>query len=98
MPCSSQIRSKMCWRRYFAHYLTTARACGVGFILDTATWRANADWGRKLGYGPQDLDRLNREAVALAVELRDTQGPKAPPIVINVPSGRGGTATRPTSG
>ena len=70
-------------RRYFAPYLATARERGVGFILDTATWRANADWGRKLGYGPQDLDRLNREAVALAVELRDAQGPEAPPIVIN---------------
>jgi homocysteine S-methyltransferase len=70
-------------RRYFAPYLATARERGVGFILDTATWRANADWGRKLGYGPQDLDRLNREAVALAVELRDAQGPQAPPIVIN---------------
>ncbi len=70
-------------RRYFAPYLATARERGVGFILDTATWRANAGWGRKLGYGPQDLDRLNREAVALAVELRDAQGPEAPPIVIN---------------
>src|SRR3954447_16886968 len=35
---------------YFKPYLQTARERGVGFILDTPTWRANADWGERLGY------------------------------------------------
>ena len=35
---------------YYEKYLAIARDGGVGFVLDTATWRANADWGAKLGY------------------------------------------------
>ena len=57
-------------RRYFTPYLDLAREHGVGFVLDTATWRANPDWGARLGYGPDDLDAANRSAVALAEELR----------------------------
>lgn len=69
--------------RYFAPYLAIARERGAGFILDTATWRANPDWAAKLGYGAEELDRLNGEAVALAMRLREAQGTEAPPIVIN---------------
>ena len=34
-------------------------------VLDTATWRANADWGELLGYSAEALDEANRDAVAL---------------------------------
>lgn len=56
-------------RRYFEPFLALADRRGVPFVLDTATWRANPDWGAQLGY---DLDRLaevNRDAVAFAREL-----------------------------
>ncbi len=33
--------------RYYTRYLEIARRHGTGFVLDTATWRANADWGEK---------------------------------------------------
>ncbi|MCB8821892.1 homocysteine S-methyltransferase family protein [Microvirga rosea] len=56
-------------KRYFEPYLQTASRHGVGFILDTATWRANPDWGRKLGYTSEDLAQVNRQAVAFAREL-----------------------------
>ena len=36
-------------RAYFAPYLALARERGVGFVLDTATWRANPDWARAAG-------------------------------------------------
>ena len=32
-----------------ADYIATAREQGAGFILDTATWRANPDWGAGAG-------------------------------------------------
>jgi homocysteine S-methyltransferase len=32
--------------------------------LETPTWRANADWGARLGYDAAALDRVNRDAVA----------------------------------
>jgi homocysteine S-methyltransferase len=56
-------------RRYFEGYLAIAREHGTGFQLDTPTWRANADWGARLGYDAAALDRVNRDAVAFAREL-----------------------------
>jgi S-methylmethionine-dependent homocysteine/selenocysteine methylase len=55
---------------YSRPFLGTARSGGYGFILDTPTWRANADWGEKLGYSAEALAAVNRQAVALMDELR----------------------------
>jgi homocysteine S-methyltransferase len=57
-------------RRYFEPYLAIAREHGAGLVLDTATWRANRDWGERLGYSPDELAEANRRAVALTEELR----------------------------
>jgi homocysteine S-methyltransferase len=70
-------------RRYFAPYLALAREHGTGFVLDTATWRANPAWGAQLGYGLDDLDAANRTAVALAEEIRAGEEAKGAPVVIN---------------
>jgi len=56
---------------YFRNYLALARERGLGFIIDTATWRANPDWAAKLDVGPAALDTINRDAVRFAIELRD---------------------------
>ena len=37
-------------RRYFTPYLDLAERLGLGMVLDTPTWRANLDWGARLGY------------------------------------------------
>ena len=37
-------------RKYFRTYAALARRYKVGFILESPTWRANPDWGAKLGY------------------------------------------------
>jgi homocysteine S-methyltransferase len=60
-------------RRYFEPYLSIAARDGVGFVLDTPTWRASADWGAQLGYDDAALDRVNRDAVAFAAELRSAR-------------------------
>jgi S-methylmethionine-dependent homocysteine/selenocysteine methylase len=70
-------------REYFAPYLEIARERGAGFILDTATWRSNPDWGERLGDDAGALDRVNRDAVAFAQELRDSAGGGAGPILVN---------------
>ena len=31
-------------------YLDLAERIGTGIVLDTPTWRANLDWGARLGY------------------------------------------------
>jgi homocysteine S-methyltransferase len=59
-------------RRYFEPFLDIAREHGAAFQLDTPTWRANRDWGERLGYDRTALDRVNRYAVGFARELAAT--------------------------
>jgi len=56
-------------RSYFEPYLRLAVERRAGVVLDTPTWRANRDWGARVGYDAAALDRVNREAVAFAREL-----------------------------
>ena len=70
-------------RDYFSRYLAVAREHGAGFVLDTATWRSNPDWGALLGDDAEALDRVNREAVAFAQELRGELGDGAGPVLVN---------------
>jgi S-methylmethionine-dependent homocysteine/selenocysteine methylase len=69
-------------RDYYAPYIEIARERGVGILLDTPTWRANADWGERLGYSPEALADVNRRGVALLEELRSELGGR-PPLVIS---------------
>lgn len=68
---------------YFDAYLGLARARGLGFILDTPTWRANPDWAPQLGYDDGALMAVNRRAVAFAMGLRERWERPGQPIVIN---------------
>jgi homocysteine S-methyltransferase len=68
---------------YYIRYLEVARKHHTGFILDTPTWRANPDWGALLGYGPEELRTINRDSVALLVELRKEFQPAGFPCVIS---------------
>jgi homocysteine S-methyltransferase len=68
---------------YYTRYLDIAARNRTGFVLDTATWRANADWGEKTGYDADALKTVNRGAVDLLSELRATYEQSAMPIVIS---------------
>ncbi len=57
-------------RRYYDGYLAIARRHRLGFVIETPTWRANPDWATQLGYAADQLDAVNRSAVALAEEVR----------------------------
>ncbi len=48
----------------------SARDRGVGLVLESPTWRASPGWAAQLGYSPEQLDALNRKAIALMEELR----------------------------
>jgi homocysteine S-methyltransferase len=58
-------------RRYFTDYTAIAQRYGVGFIFDTPTWRANRDWGQKLGYSEAALADVNRRSVEFLLPIRD---------------------------
>ncbi|MBX9472989.1 homocysteine S-methyltransferase family protein [Microcella sp.] len=59
-------------RAYYDSYAAVARRAGTGLTLESPTWRANPDWGAKLGYDRAALDRVNRVAVEFLHELRDS--------------------------
>jgi len=83
-------------RAYFEPFLEIARERGLGFILETATWRANRDWGEALGYSTQALVEVNGQAVAFAQGLREAAD-GAGPVVIEGAVGPRGDGYRPTS-
>ncbi|MET0441686.1 MAG: homocysteine S-methyltransferase family protein [Casimicrobiaceae bacterium] len=70
-------------RRYFERYSGIAKARGMGLVLETPTWRANPDWGAKLGYDASALAAVNRQAVDLLLDVRRDHESAATPIVIS---------------
>ena len=48
---------------YYKKYLDLAEFYRTGFILESATWRANPDWGAKLGFSINGLANINRLAI-----------------------------------
>ena len=46
--------------KYFRTYAEIAKRFAAGLILESATWRANADWGIRLGYTSEALADANR--------------------------------------
>jgi len=70
-------------RRYYARFIAMARKCGLGFVLESPTWRANADWAAKLGYDAQALAQINRRIIAVMAQLRDQHETAQTPIVVS---------------
>ena len=70
-------------KSYYEKYLHIARQHGVGFVLDSATWRANPDWGVKLGCDANRLKAVNIASVRLLEELRAEWETGSMPCVIS---------------
>jgi len=68
-------------RRYYEPYLELARERGLGFVLESPTWRASPRWAGELGYGADQLDDLNRRAIALMEQLRDAHEGSGPIVI-----------------
>ncbi len=82
-------------RRYFETYTRIALERRVGIVLEAPTWRANADWARKLGYDPQSLADANRTSIGLLLEVRAALESQTTPIVISGNIGPRGDGYRP---
>jgi len=68
-------------RRYYEPYAALARDERLGFVLESPTWRASPRWATALGYSDQELDQLNRKAIALMEELREEYEADAPVVI-----------------
>ena len=54
---------------YYRQHASTAAAAGMGFILETPTWRSNADWGAEAR-----LFRRGARRAQPAVDHADARG------------------------
>lgn len=70
-------------RDYYRHYAGIAVETGLGFILESPSWRASRDWADKLGYGSAELTDLNYKSIALMEQIRDELATDASPMVIS---------------
>ena len=70
-------------RKYFRTYADIAKRFETGLILESATWRANPDWGTRLGYTPAMLDDVNRKAVHLLEKIRIEYETERTPVVVS---------------
>src|SRR5262245_66567479 len=52
-------------RRYFRAYTGIAARHGAGLILESATWRASADWGKRLGSSADEREEADRRGVSV---------------------------------
>ena len=71
-PLVEEEKGRELLANYFDGYAAIAAKAGVGLTLDAPTWRANPDWGAKLGYDAGALDRVNQAAIEYMHGLRDT--------------------------
>ena len=70
-PLLDEADSRQVLKDYFCCHAAIAKTHGVGIVLETPTWRASADWGKRLGFHIEDLDRLNRSSVELIREVQE---------------------------
>jgi S-methylmethionine-dependent homocysteine/selenocysteine methylase len=69
--------------RYFERYVGIAIEQGRGIVLETPTWRANPDWGMRIGYDAKRLAEANRRSVTLVTSIRLALESPDTPIVIS---------------
>lgn len=77
LPCFASFpllradRGRVALRRYYQPFLDLAEEQGLPFVIDTPTWRANPDWGARLGYNLARLEGANSDAVEFVCELAE---------------------------
>lgn len=69
--------------RYYDRYIAIAKAERMGFVLESPTWRASADWGDKLGYSAADIVAANHAAIQLMQDLRARHETASSPMVVS---------------
>lgn len=90
-------RGSQALRNYFRGYAALAGDYGVGFIGESATWRANPDWTQKLGYSDDEFVEANRQAIEMLGDIRREFENEKTKIVISGCVGPRGDGYVPTT-
>ncbi len=82
---------------YYKTYAKLAVKYQHGLVLETPTWRANADWGNKIGDDEAALHGLNIKAVDLIRHIQEEYENNDTPIVISGCLGPRGDGYNPST-
>ncbi|MCJ8190123.1 homocysteine S-methyltransferase family protein [Sphingomicrobium aestuariivivum] len=100
LPCFSAITLVDAGHReealldYYRAFLDLAEAHGLGFILESPTWRASPDWAGPLGLSMESLAERNHRAIRILDELR-TEKDRAISMILSGCIGPRGDGYRP---
>jgi S-methylmethionine-dependent homocysteine/selenocysteine methylase len=83
-------------KNYYEPYFRVAQRYGLTYILETPTWRANPDWGFKLGYSRHELNSINRLSVLFLREMQLSLSPTDNKILVSGCIGPRGDGYSPT--
>lgn len=75
--------------KYFRRYADIATRLGTGLILESPTWRASTDWGKRVGYSSAALADVNRTAILQLEQLRDDMAHSQPVVISGCVGPRG---------
>jgi homocysteine S-methyltransferase len=82
-PLIQDAAGRIVLHSYFEGYARMARRLELGLVLESPTWRANADWGARLGYDAPALARANHSSIEMLRDIRETYQSPTTPIVIS---------------
>ena len=68
---------------YYLPFIEAAKQNGMGFILESPTWRASQAWADKLGYTSYALYEANTSCISLLKTLRDAHTTDNFPMLIS---------------
>lgn len=80
---------------YLRGFISLAAEMGVGYILDSQTWKAHQHWADDLGASTDELRKANVESIKFISKIRAESTANAEPIVLNAIIGPRGDAYAP---
>lgn len=93
----NNVQGRAALRQYFERYARMAQDYEAGLVLESATWRANPQWGEHLGYDAAELAQAQRRAIGMLSEIRDAFETPSTPIVVSGNIGPRGDGYVPAS-
>ena len=82
-PLLAEDEGRAILERYYREHLDVAATHGLGYVLETPSWRSNPDWGASLGFTQGALDDLDRAGVEFLAGIRDSSPQVAAPMPVS---------------
>jgi len=82
-PLVETAKGREALRKHFSSYMKIAAHYGLNYLLDVPTWRANSEWGYRLGYSNTELAEMNRRSVAMSRSFIESEWTGTGHILLN---------------